>query len=47
MRKNKEMENIGMFLKAAETYGVQPLDLFQVYYFILYATPRRRKVVEK
>ena len=31
MRKNKEMENIGIFLDAAEKYGVGKLDLFQVY----------------
>lgn len=29
MKKNKEMENIGMFLKAAEKYGVKKIDLFQ------------------
>lgn len=29
MRKNKEMENIGMFLSAVEKYGVGRLDLFQ------------------
>ena len=33
MRKNKEMENIGKFLKAAEDYGVGKLDLFQVSHF--------------
>ena len=30
MRKNKEMENISMFLSAAEKYGVGKADLFQV-----------------
>jgi len=30
MRKNKEMENISFFLKAAEGYGVSRGDLFQV-----------------
>lgn len=29
MKRNKEMENIGMFLKAAEDYGVKKIDLFQ------------------
>ncbi|XP_039248920.1 transgelin-2-like [Styela clava] len=29
MRRNKEMENIGFFLKAAANYGVKPIDLFQ------------------
>lgn len=30
MKTNKEMENIGIFLKAAEDYGVKKIDLFQV-----------------
>nr|CAB3262999.1 uncharacterized protein LOC100186381 [Phallusia mammillata] len=29
MKKNKEMENIGNFLKAAESYGVDKMNLFQ------------------
>jgi len=30
MRKNKEMENIGFFLKAVAKYGVKSEDQFQV-----------------
>jgi len=30
MKKNKEMNNISLFLKAAEAYGVKKVDLFQV-----------------
>ncbi|CAK8677747.1 unnamed protein product [Clavelina lepadiformis] len=29
MRRNKEMENIGMFLKAASEYDLKAIDLFQ------------------